>query len=172
MEESVHTIERISKRDFKPLSRGGANQPRPSTSVWNVGKGGWRDEKGFQTGWMKDGGRHREKFCNRIPCNADCRDTFANFPLFGIESNERGGGGVGTGAFADRKFKRSTYLIRWLNGSRSSLEFSSFAFETFNVAPVFGRGIGNEIHESGPQSSVLQQRPYSQKRIPSNRDGE
>lgn len=94
------------------------------------------------------------------------------FPSPALNRTKEGGGGVGTGAFADRKFKRSTYLIRWLNGSRSSLEFSSFAFETFNVAPVFGRGIGNEIHESGPQSSVLQQRPYSQKRIPSNRDGE
>lgn len=39
-----------------------------------------------------DEGWHREKFCNRIPCNADCRDTFANFPLSGIESNERGRG--------------------------------------------------------------------------------
>lgn len=89
------------------------------------------------------------------------------FPSPALNRTKEGGGGVGTGAFADRKFKRSTYLIRWLNGSRSSLEFSSFAFETFNVVPVFGRGIGNEIHESG-----LQQRLYSQKRIPSNRDGE
>lgn len=87
------TRSREFREESNPLSRGGAN--RPSTSVWNVGKGGkggWRDEKGFETRWMKDGGRHREKFCNRIPCNADCRDTFANFPLSGIKSNERGRG--------------------------------------------------------------------------------
>lgn len=81
---------------------------------------------------MKDGGQHREKFCNRIPCNADCRDTFANFPLSCIESNERGEE-VGEGRRNRRIRRPQIQKINLLNSLvkriEGSLEFSSFALK-------------------------------------------
>lgn len=94
---------------------------------------------------------------------------------------ERKREGVGTGAFADRKFKRSTYLIRWLNGSRARSSFPVLLWKRlmllqFSVA----ESVTDEIHESAhnPRFSftttlLFQTFPTDlsppQKRISSNR---
>lgn len=40
-------------------------------------------------------GSIEKSFSQPDSVDADCRDTFANFPFSGVESNERGGGGEG-----------------------------------------------------------------------------
>lgn len=94
---------------------------------------------------------------------------------------ERKREGVGAGAFADRKFKRSTYLIRWLNGSRTRSSFPVLLWKRlmllqFSVA----ESVTNEIHESAhnPRFSFTTTRLFQtfptdlsppRKRISSNR---
>lgn len=75
---------------------------------------------------------------------------------------ERKREGVGTGAFADRKFKRSTYLIRWLNGSRARSSFPVLLWKRlmllqFSVA----ESVTDEIHESAHNPRFSFTRLYS-----------
>lgn len=146
------TQSREFREESNPLSRGGAN--RPSTSVWNVGKGGkggWRDEKGFETRWMKDG--IEKSFATGFRATRIVATPLPTFPSPALNRTKEGGGW--NRRICRPQIQKINLLNSLVKRIESSLEFSSFALKTFNVAPVFGRGIGN-----GRNSWIGTQSPF------------